>query len=124
MANFQGLKLGLKYLFCCLCCNFQQEEEEEDDCLRKKPSPSGNIHVIQLRKSPDMERRRIPVLCPVTSGGGRVTREQGTMTNFFNVAEMESSPPDTQGTAETTTRTSSGQHGQETLRDSLEAQKG
>ena len=105
MLFIQGLKLGLKYIFCCLCCNFQ-EEEEEDDCLPKKSTTSGNIHVIQLKKSSDIERRRITVLCP--SSGGLATREQGTMTNFFNVAEMESSP-ETRDTAETT-RTSSGQN--------------
>ena len=103
----QGLKLGLKYIFCCLCCNFQEEEEEEDDCLPKKFTPSGNIHVIQLKKSSDIERRRITVLCP--SSGGLATREQGTMTNFFNVAEMGASPLESRDTAETT-RSSSGQN--------------
>ena len=115
------MKLGVKYLFCCLCCNFQ-EEEEEDDGLPKKsnPSSSGNIHVIQLKKSSAIERR-ITVMCPSSGGLGLVTRDQGTMTNFFNVAEMGSSPPDTQ---ETRTRTPSRQQADTARGDSLEAKKG
>lgn len=122
--HFQGLKLGVKYLFCCLCCNFQGEEED-DEYLPKKSnqSASGNIHVIQLKKPSDIERR-ITVMCPTSGSLGLTTRDQGTMTNFFNVAEMGPSPPETQGTAETRTRTSSRQHQHTDTRDTLEAKKG